>query len=252
MRPVRDGQLVAMYRSLLSKSELESAAKFRFVTDRERFITTRALIRTVLSRYIDKDPRDWQFGATAHGRPFVLCEGKLGLPLEFNLSHTDDLIIVAIGTGRRLGVDVESLVRPAPLNVAPRWFSPAENAGMDGLPAAARSRRFFELWTLKESFVKAHGHGLGLPLEQFEFDLDQAGEIGFKPMVQAITDGESAAFWQFLLPENHLGALCSIDSRTAIVPQLNATHIVPGVGEETLMLGLLRRSPSGLAPVAHT
>jgi 4'-phosphopantetheinyl transferase len=238
----RDKQLFPMYRSAISESERARAALFRFDSDQERFIATRMLIRTVLSRYCGVRAQDLRFGATQFGRPYVLHEAELLRLPEFNLSHTNDLVILVVGFGVRLGVDVESISRCAPPNIATRWFSLRENADIDKLPPEIRGRRFFELWTLKECFVKAHGAGLTLPLEQFEFDLNQKGRIGFKLGAGVVNDPSTIGFWQFPLQGNHIAAMCSIGPRIGIFPFSRATLLVPNLCELPLMLGPIRSS----------
>ena len=238
----RDERLFQTYHSAISDSERVRAALFRFDSDRERFVATRMLIRSVLSRYCGVQAQALRFGATKHGRPYVLPDAELlGLP-EFNLSHTNEVVIAAIGFGMRLGVDVESLSRPVPTEVATRCFSLEENAGIDMLQPDARSRRFYELWTLKECFVKAHGAGLTLSLEQFEFDLSQNGRIGVKLGADVVSVPETVVFWQFSLPDNHIAAVCSIGPEISLLPCLRATLLVPGRCESPLMLGPIRSS----------
>ena len=87
---------------------------------------------------------------------------------------------VAAVAGLHLGFDIEPLGRRAPMEVARRYFTAAEIAWLDGLPAAARGEGFFRLWTLKEAFIKATGKGLTQDLSRFWFRVHPPS-IGFAP-----------------------------------------------------------------------
>jgi 4'-phosphopantetheinyl transferase len=184
---VADERLLAAYRALLSPAEHERTARFVFEKGRHESLVTRALVRTTLSIYQPEvDPRAWQFIANPYGRPEIAVPScpldprflDLGfLGLRFNVSHTDGRIVCLVAVGREIGVDVEDAARRAPLEVADHYFSPSEVAELRSLPEAARPGRFFDYWTLKESYIKARGLGLQLPLDQFSFHLG-ANEVG--------------------------------------------------------------------------
>src|SRR5437763_959951 len=81
---------------------------FHFARDRRRYLVTRALVRTVLSRYMDIAPREWAFAVNDYGRPLITNAAAAARQISFNVSHTDSLIILAIAQGHELGVDVEN------------------------------------------------------------------------------------------------------------------------------------------------
>lgn len=169
----------------------------------------RKLVRAVLSRYADVAPDDWAFAADEHGRPRALG-GALG-DVDFNLSHSATLAVCAVARGA-VGVDVEDLAPPAPLEVAARFFAPSEARALLAEPAERQSRRFYEYWVLKESYLKARGVGLRLPLDRFAFDLADvaAPRVSF---VAPIDD--DAARWWFALfapTPNHVAAVARRDS----------------------------------------
>ncbi len=182
------------YLQLLSPDEHERMARFVFERDRVRFLLTRALVRTTLSRYAPVAPADWHFIANAHGRPEIL-DRPAGVPdLRFNLSHTDGLIACAVTIGREVGLDVEHVGRRLTQDVAARFFAPAEVAHLQSLPAEQQERVFFDYWTMKEAYIKARGFGLALPLGDFAFHFapDQPPTITIEPSLQ-----DDPATWQF-------------------------------------------------------
>ena len=76
------------YRQLITPDENERMARFVFERDRRQFLITRALVRTMLSRYAEVAPRDWRFITNQYGRPEVLDRPAGVADLRFNLSHT--------------------------------------------------------------------------------------------------------------------------------------------------------------------
>jgi 4'-phosphopantetheinyl transferase len=167
--------LLTRYRALLASEEHLKAARFHFDEHRHQYVITRALVRTVLSEYCGVAPQAWRFAAREYGRPFAAAPEIVGA-LSFNLAHTDGLIVCACATST-IGVDAEAVRASAPLEVADRYFSPAEVAELRALPLDARPERFFHYWTLKESYIKATGKGLSTPLDQFTFRLAHPGHI---------------------------------------------------------------------------
>jgi 4'-phosphopantetheinyl transferase len=202
-----DTSLATQYRSLLTPNELAQHARFCFEKDRHRYLVTRALAREVLSRYAPVDPRDWRFEADRYGKPCIVGPAGFATPIAFNISHTDGLVIVGVTSRRALGVDVECMQRHAVLEVADRYFSAPEVRFLRRLPVRMQALRFWELWTLKESYIKARGMGLSIPLDQFAFDLDAPHiAIEFEPGFDDLPSR-----WQFRqmrLTPHHMLALC--------------------------------------------
>lgn len=183
------------YRALLTSDERERMARFVFERDRRAFLLTRALVRTMLSRYAAVAPADWRFIANVHGRPEILDRPD-GVPdLRFNISHTQGLIACAVTIGREVGVDVELVTRHLTHDVAGRHFAPGEVSDLHRLPEEEQARVFFDYWTLKEAYIKARGFGLALPLGDFAFKLNPPDPpaITFEPSLN-----DDPATWQFL------------------------------------------------------
>ena len=194
------------YQPLLSPDEHERMARFVFDRDRRAFLMTRALVRSMLSRYAPVAPAEWRFIANVHGRPEILDRPKGAPDLRFNISHTDGLIACAVTIGREVGVDVEHTGRHLTHDVAGRHFAPNEVTDLRKLPADEQKKVFFDYWTLKEAYIKARGFGLALPLGDFAFKLNPPGPpaITFEPSLD-----DDPATWQFLqdwpTPQHRLG-----------------------------------------------
>jgi 4'-phosphopantetheinyl transferase len=193
---IADPALLGAYEALESADERERRLRLRLAGHRRERLVSVALVRTTLARYADVEPRAWVFDRNEHGRPDpVLGPGEP--PLRFNLSHTSGLVACAVTLDRDIGVDVESVERrcDAPA-IAARYFAPAEVEGLRARPAARRRERFFELWTLKEAYVKARGMGLRIPLRRFSFHLGDTHpiRIAFHAGLEDVADD-----WQFAL-----------------------------------------------------
>jgi 4'-phosphopantetheinyl transferase len=207
---ITDPHLLAEYRSLLSEEELEKQARFHFERDRHRYLVTRAMVRTVLSKYAEVAPREWRFEVNEYGKPSIVLELNAAPPIQFNISHTDGLVVLGVVRARTIGVDVENvLVREVSIEIADRYFATAEVAALRALTPDRRQQRFFEYWTLKESYIKARGRGLSIPLDQFAFDLDGATRIKLTVNQAQDEDGARWAFWQLQLARQHQIAVCA-------------------------------------------
>ena len=103
----------------------------------------------------------------AHGRPRL--DGRLAA-FDVSWSHSGDGLLVALGAGIEVGVDLERLrPRPRALELAQRFFHAAEAAWLAGLPEGVRDIAFIRLWCAKEAVLKAHGRGLAFGLHKLAF-----------------------------------------------------------------------------------
>ena len=203
-----EARVLSRYRPLLSARESARMERFHFAEDRRRDLVARALVRTVLSRYAAVEPREWVFCADANGRPRI-GNPPPGRGIEFNLSHSGRLVVLGVGAGCALGVDVETLTRNSDTDRLDRYFAASEREALLKLPEAGRRRRFFELWTLKESYLKARGVGLTLPLDSFAFEFP--GERGLRLSLQPrLADSPRRwRFWQFTPRTDYVVAVCA-------------------------------------------
>lgn len=156
----------------LSPDEAVRASRFIFERDANAFIIAHAMLRRILAEYLSVVPQSLAFITGPFGKPAISGPPDAG-GLEFNLSHSGDLALVAVSRGSPLGVDIERLdARIEHLELAEQFFSPAERAALRSLPAdEARTQGFFNAWTRKEAYLKATGHGITRGLHHFDVTL---------------------------------------------------------------------------------
>lgn len=162
--------------ALLDENELARFKRFKFDQHRRQFALAHAFTRQVLSHYADLGPADWTFQKNEYGKPFV---SNLGYEsIHFNLSHTKGMLLMAVSLLAPLGVDVEyrdpKVKGP---RIAHRFFSEQEVSDLHKLQENCQYHRFFDYWALKESYIKACGKGLAIPLGKFSFSLGQCIKV---------------------------------------------------------------------------
>jgi 4'-phosphopantetheinyl transferase len=156
---------------LLSPAELARAARFRFESDRCRWVGWRAEMRRILGRYLGIHAADVPLVESPNGKPL------LALPhdgLHFNLSHSTDSAVLVVSGDGPVGVDLESTGRAAVLlECADVFCHPEEIADLPADPRD-RERALLGLWTGKEALLKALGTGFTHPPDQLRIRGDSA------------------------------------------------------------------------------
>lgn len=164
-------QGIGELKQILSPDEREKADRFHFDVDRRRHVVGRGLLRLLLGRCLGAAPDRLQFDYSAHGKP-SLAVASAKMPLQFNVSHSGELVLIALARGRVVGVDVERIRTDMEVKgIAERFFSPGERTALAALDASVQHDAFFACWTRKEAYIKARGEGLSLPLDQFDVSL---------------------------------------------------------------------------------
>ena len=152
---------------VLSADEIARAKRFHFEKDWTRFTRCRSALRGLLADSLAIPATEFRFEYPPSGKPQLAVEQN-PRALQFNVSHSADMALIAIGSERRLGVDVEKIRSDVDTqSLAERFFSVRERAGLRGLPDHLRAAGFYACWTRKEAFLKATGDGLSFPLADF-------------------------------------------------------------------------------------
>ncbi len=145
----------------LSEGEQEKINRFRKWQDAQRSLVGRILMRCLVLHYSPVAIEHITFGTNEYGKPYL----KGFSDLCFNISHSGQWVVGAIDKGK-VGIDIEE-INEIDLKIADRFFSSAECRQLYSQPANQRLSYFFDLWTLKESYIKAVGQGLSLGLGSF-------------------------------------------------------------------------------------
>lgn len=200
--------LVEELAEILSEDELARAKRFYFDQHRKRFIIARGLLRRILGRYLEIEPREVEFSYGRYGKPALIEKLNKDKKLDFNLSHSQDIALSGVTCDRAIGIDIEHL---RPMNdaeqIAKRYFSEQENAVFQSLPIEQQQQAFFNAWTRKEAYLKACGDGITRPLNQVEVSL-APGEPAKILRIQG--SPETAAQWSiqdFIPASGYRGAI---------------------------------------------
>ena len=230
--PNEISDLIVQYlKTLLSKKEKEKLAHYKNSKAQHTALITRAICRMVLSQYTNTAPSKLNFIKNQHGKP-ELTDNKN--KIRFNLSHNNDLIIIAICTKDDIGCDIENPLRK--VNIEPltrRYFSEQEHLEICTLTSKVQQQRFFEMWTLKEAFVKATGIGISLGLDTFYFDKHAANKeinIQFNKSFPL----NKSQVWQFYQQEleQQLLAVCRSSQLKQSINLLDASQLTTSMLED--------------------
>ncbi len=177
---ISDPDLLHKYHALMNNKERHRYHRFHFEKDRHRHLVTRALIKTSLSQYQPHiPPQAWQFNHNDFGKPSIST--PIPQSIEFNISHSKEFIVIAIAQGSAIGVDIECITQRNNIEgLIDRCFNTDEKTYILANDQAYLQERFFQLWTLKESYIKAYGKGLSINLKDIHFKIhDDKVTIGF-------------------------------------------------------------------------
>jgi 4'-phosphopantetheinyl transferase len=147
--------------AVLDEREAQRSARFRQDADRARFVLGAVLLKAVAGRHAGIDAaavtvdRTCTYCGLQHGRPLLP-----GVGLEASVSHSGDVVAVAVTAAGPVGVDVE-LIRPFDVSeLTPSVCTPAEQAFV------RQPADFYAYWTRKEAVLKATGAGLRMPMTE--------------------------------------------------------------------------------------
>jgi len=153
--------------AMFASWERKRYLRLRRDVDRRRFLVGRLLVRHGLSVMSDQGltPDQWRFCRNAHGRP-MLEPDFFPDSLDFNISTSGTLVVVAVSTAESVGLDLEELDNKEQLHI-PVALSAREQAFLDRLPARSQYETSLRIWTVKEAVAKLVGLGLSLDLTSF-------------------------------------------------------------------------------------
>ncbi|MGX1829799.1 4'-phosphopantetheinyl transferase family protein [Paenibacillus taichungensis] len=188
-----------LFLSRVSEERRGQAARFIHQADAYRSVLGEVLTRVTLSKLTGLKPGDLSYTRNQYGKPSLNLSHHAGV--QFNVSHSGDWIALISGGDADLGVDVEKIA-PIDMKIAERFFSLTESGFLAEEPAEMQLETFYRLWTLKESYIKAVGMGLSMPLDSFSMIRNAPGNW-HSPEAAAY------AFLSLRLDHGHMLAACS-------------------------------------------
>jgi 4'-phosphopantetheinyl transferase len=162
-------------RQYLTDDELARADRFRFDGPRRQFIVCRATLRQLLGSCCGVAPGEVPLKYSNRGKPYLSFDGlNAQTPhIEFSVSHSGDLGLIAITLEVIVGIDVEECnPKVKTEGLAKRYFAPAEVEELSTLAETEQLAGFYRGWTCKEAYIKATGRGLSMPLDSFAVSID--------------------------------------------------------------------------------
>ncbi|TWD33671.1 4'-phosphopantetheinyl transferase [Vibrio crassostreae] len=173
--------IVSQLKKRLTADEIAKVERYRMPSSQIQALYVRNYLRKVLSSYSDLMPEAWRFEYGEKGKPSLVAEQQLKTGLNFNISHSKEHLLVAVcqreGKRVQLGVDIEHARSSTNIDsIMKHYFSDKELADLLKLSKELQRERFFDLWALKESYIKATGRGLATSLRSFSFDFSNLTE----------------------------------------------------------------------------
>lgn len=154
----------------LSAYRREKTDGYRFLSDKKLSVGAGILLDRGLREYGLREP-EVRFAYGENGKPYLADYPHI----HFNLAHSGNMALAAFAD-TEVGCDIEE-IKTASLKLAKRFFCPGEYAYIDKFAGREQDYAFYRIWTLKESFLKATGMGMRLPLDAFEFAFTRDGAV---------------------------------------------------------------------------
>ncbi|HIJ94205.1 MAG TPA: 4'-phosphopantetheinyl transferase superfamily protein [Desulfuromonadales bacterium] len=190
-------------RHYLSQPETDRAVLLQDDLAKKRFSAGRGVLREILGGYIGIEAEQVRIATGEYGKPYL---AEYAGNIRFNLSHSEDVMILAVTTGRDVGVDIETLQADKPVHSMARLaFSPHEQEELLTLPSSQlQASAFYRCWVRKEACLKACGRGFSLPGSSFDVPVC----VEKLPQQTLITCAQSLCYVQDIdVPENYCAAL---------------------------------------------
>ena len=160
----------------LTEEEAHRAERFRFIIDKNRFISGRTIARRAIRSLLNSSS-NLSFTETRNKKPVLSVDRSI----QFNISHSGQWVIVAMTLDDPLGVDVEYQDGCKDINgLGKRVMTEKEFALFTAAPDSDRLDLFYSLWVRKEAVLKCMGTGFSLDPRSIEVGHNKASPSIFK------------------------------------------------------------------------
>lgn len=163
--------------AILSDAEQQKANEYHHENAKKEYIAAHGILRKILGEYIQVAAKNIDITIGAHGKPLLTAPFN---EIKFNLSHSNNHILVAVAKNREVGIDLENTLRKTnALKLAQRFFTERETQILSSLSDNQSRKAFFRAWCRKEAILKAMGTGISYGLDRFEVSLlpDESAKI---------------------------------------------------------------------------
>lgn len=150
----------------VSDQKKERIRRFHRFEDSLSCLLGDVLARYAICKRFGIRNRELVFGTNDYGKPILLEPNGI----DFNISHSENWVVCAVDNNN-VGLDIEN-IKPIDFKIAERFFSRDEYISLISQPAQIKLKYFYMIWTLKESFIKAEGRGLSIPLNSFTIRIE--------------------------------------------------------------------------------
>jgi 4'-phosphopantetheinyl transferase len=211
------------YYSWLSEGEKGRAHRLRPEPVKARFINAHGVVREILGRYLHQPAEKIEFDATLSGKPILSGESAIIDPgLYFNLSHSEDLLVLAVSQGFELGIDVERIKAEIDHTaISGHFFAPEEMDWLRSLAPENQVEAFYRIWTCKEAVLKADGSGLRQRLDAVKIEFPSVNNTTGGWQAVSIAGSKKWTVQIFKAEPEYAAALAfSLDASAAILPEI--------------------------------
>ncbi|NFA42926.1 4'-phosphopantetheinyl transferase superfamily protein [Clostridium botulinum] len=188
---------------ILIETEIERLNKFKNSGDKKRFVLNRAVTRIIIGKIFKKHPKKVDIEYNYYGKPYIDEKYKL----EFSVSHSNEYIAVVF-CKNKVGIDIEHIVKDIDyVGIAENYFNEIEFNQLIKLESRDKLVRFYQLWTSKESYVKAIGYGLSYSIKDiFISNVTYGGNLLFD-----IKSNKGVHIYIFEINKYYVGALACMN-----------------------------------------
>lgn len=146
---------------LLAPEKQKKLRAYINTKDLDRSLIAELCVRLEAAKFLRMSPFNVKFDYNEYGKPQV----RSSIDFHYNVSHSGKWVLCAFAL-EEIGVDVEE-IKPVSMQIAKQFFTPVEYEYIVSHPKSLQLEVFYEIWTFKESYIKARGRGLTLPLDTF-------------------------------------------------------------------------------------
>lgn len=170
-----ESHLFKQLSNLVSNEKKERMKRLLNSCDVNRTLIGDLLIRSLICQKYKINNEEIRFKYNEYGKPFV----ENFSDFHFNLSHSGEWVVCTTANFN-VGIDIEKVSEIEALKLAKEFFSADEFYDISNMNSGEQINYFYDLWTLKESYIKTIGKGLYNPLNSFSIKKESRALILYK------------------------------------------------------------------------